>query len=522
MINLDETHHKKSSEGEKGGSRSTTLTNPALPRAGSKFAKDDGNHVSACYGATPLEPMPPVMIYNSGAKDLNKMKVRPTWAVNLPVVTGRWGFNETTSMDTQVSARHKGSMEEDLWIRTCLLYLSLYPNVAPRFEWDGDVLIKGPIMIKTDSGPGRQCKSERSIKFCADMHQLGLHMMPGLPNSTSATQEMDDAYQTFKSATDKKSQKVFTRKIYCRAKAVEQHQLDDTVVIPVSHLTNDDIPEIINGKPGDPIEERPFDNKFTSERILKSFLNIGWTPFTRKALEHKKVRHMLGEGGASEEMKGTLESVQERYDSLRTKVTDSGINGFVFNAHIPVHKKHPITQKLEDEQVKELVDNKKAFSAGGQWATLGLQLMGSTAIIRAQKMQLERDEAGGRASAAKKLAGQIDKINKAQAALLMFRSNTKMGKPEWSDVIKFLWPRYDEKAAPSKLTSIIKIKAKLQELETKYGKTWDLLMEQELPKARAENVAENEAQIDDEVDPEIEGDADSVVDPEEEGTEEAV
>ena len=66
----------------------------------------------------------------------------------------------------------------------------------------------------------------------------------------------------------------------------------------------------------------------------------------------------------------------------------------VFNAHIPVHKKHSITQKLEDDQVRELVDNKKAFSAGGQWATLGLKLMGSTAIIRAQKMQLERDEAG--------------------------------------------------------------------------------------------------------------------------------
>ena len=49
FINMDETHHKKSSEGDRGDSRSTTLTNANLPRAGTLYSKDPGNHVSGCY-----------------------------------------------------------------------------------------------------------------------------------------------------------------------------------------------------------------------------------------------------------------------------------------------------------------------------------------------------------------------------------------------------------------------------------------------------------------------------------------
>ena len=77
IINLDETHHKKSSQGDKGGTRSTTLTDPALPRFGSRYAKDSGNHTTGCYGTNPFEPMPPVYIFDSKVKDKAKLKLRP-------------------------------------------------------------------------------------------------------------------------------------------------------------------------------------------------------------------------------------------------------------------------------------------------------------------------------------------------------------------------------------------------------------------------------------------------------------
>ncbi len=72
---------------------------------------------------------------------------------------GRWRLGEEIIVDTHVRAWSKGIMEEDLFIQTCLSYLNLYPDIAPRFEWEGEKLKKGPVMLKTDSGPGPQCKS---------------------------------------------------------------------------------------------------------------------------------------------------------------------------------------------------------------------------------------------------------------------------------------------------------------------------------------------------------------------------
>ena len=77
FINIDETNHSKGSSGDKGGSRSKSLINPHIPRAGSRFAKDSGNHTTGCYGSNPLEPMPPMFIYESGVKDKSKLKLRP-------------------------------------------------------------------------------------------------------------------------------------------------------------------------------------------------------------------------------------------------------------------------------------------------------------------------------------------------------------------------------------------------------------------------------------------------------------
>ena len=141
------------------------------------------------------------------------------------------------------------------FIRKVLFYKSLYPNIHPTFEWDGDKLIRGPVLGKCDSGPGRNCKSERSIQFRHDMHKLGFHLWPGLPNGTGVNQEMDDLFQNYKGDTDAKCEEIFRRKTFEQALAVEQMKKDQEIQIPVAHLTNNDIPEIVDGRPEDPIEK---------------------------------------------------------------------------------------------------------------------------------------------------------------------------------------------------------------------------------------------------------------------------
>ena len=75
FINMDETHHAKSSSGNKSGTRVKTLTNPKIPRSGSRYTKDSGNHTTGCYGSNLFGAMPPVYIYASKMKEKNIAEV---------------------------------------------------------------------------------------------------------------------------------------------------------------------------------------------------------------------------------------------------------------------------------------------------------------------------------------------------------------------------------------------------------------------------------------------------------------
>ena len=103
---------------------------------------------------------------------------------------------------------------------------------------------------------------------------------------------------------------------------------------------------------------------------------IGFCPFTRNALKHHKVRHKLGDGGASEAMEKELAALSKRYRRLKLSVSAQGLNGNAFIAKLPVRRKHPLLQKTEDEQVAQLIKNEGAFSAGAQWCTFVFQLLG--------------------------------------------------------------------------------------------------------------------------------------------------
>ena len=65
------------------------------------------------------------------------------------------------------------------------------------------------------------------------------------------------------------NEEVYERKIPLKEK--KEHPEQKIVVPTVVSLSNDDLPRMINGRPEDPIEKRPFDRNFTIERIHKSW-----------------------------------------------------------------------------------------------------------------------------------------------------------------------------------------------------------------------------------------------------------
>ncbi len=49
-------------------------------------------------------------------------------------------------------------------------------------------------------------------------------------------------------------------------------------------------------------------------------MKVGFIPFTHSELNHKKGRHMLGNGGASNEMAAKLIETEKLYKELKAKV----------------------------------------------------------------------------------------------------------------------------------------------------------------------------------------------------------
>ncbi len=61
--------------------------------------------------------------------------------------------------------------------------------------------IKGPLIIKTESGLGRLHSNVEHVASCQEMMEKGVNILLGLPNGTECTQEMDQGFVEFNSAT---------------------------------------------------------------------------------------------------------------------------------------------------------------------------------------------------------------------------------------------------------------------------------------------------------------------------------
>ena len=172
--------------------------------------------------------------------------------------------------------------------------------------------IKGPLFIKTDTGPGRLSNELNHINYREQLMERGAHIGLGLPNGTECTQEMDQGYAQFKPACFESTLRVAAKKMAARVTArkkmkdqVKQSTTDKNLIqqsnnekntsvdelkefldnegkegnvddepcknfsfeVKGSHcnvkLDNNDLSAIVNGYPDDPIELRPFNKIFT-------------------------------------------------------------------------------------------------------------------------------------------------------------------------------------------------------------------------------------------------------------------
>ena len=444
IINMDETHHDLSITGDRAGPRAVTYHNPSLQR-GSKRSVKSSRHVTGVYATNAAgESLPPMYIFDSGAKIEDNFQVRLQWLDGLPSITGRFGCPEQIECGSFYAVRSNGSMDDSLLnMYINQVVLPLYPNISKTaaFQSTTGMLLHGPVILKLDSGPGRIVASYDSIILREALAEKGLIIMSGLPNATSVQQEMDALYGAFKSATYDRGEMVLMEKMKERGVAARNGNVREAAAAASSILTLgfEDLATIVNGHADDDISRRPVDKNFTKEKIIQAWEKVGFVPFTRNCLSSKKVRHELGETTANV----ALEDLQVQYDALVSAAERQGLNEGVFDAAIPVSRKLARVHD-EDEQVKQLLEQKGAFSASALWNICGTRVGNARVALRAQKEQIAMNEAKISKQSQSRLDRQAKVLHNAQAALDKYNmrggDNSALNEKEWGDIVRWVLP----------------------------------------------------------------------------------
>ncbi|KAI2501582.1 hypothetical protein MHU86_12853 [Fragilaria crotonensis] len=333
------------------------------------------------------------------------------WLEGLPSIKGRFGCPTQVESDSFYAVRSRGSMDDELlnqYIESVII--PLYPNMNKTaiFNAKTGKLNQGPVILKLDAGPGRIVSSEIVLARREELFERGLTIIMGLPSATSVQQEMDALYGPFKSATYSRGEKVVQQKLKQRGLARRNGKRLQSAVL---NLDFNDLPIIVNGTASDSIEDRPFDQHFTKQKILWSWAKVGFVPFTRSCLDNRRVRKERGQ----QKEDAALEDLQFRYDLCVDAVEADGLNPGIFDATIPfaVHVERAETEEAQED---ELLSNGKAFSISGQWNYCKSRIGNAGVTLRAQKKQLRLNEAVRLQAEEKRNETHLKALDKAQGA----------------------------------------------------------------------------------------------------------
>lgn len=393
--------------------------------------------------------MPPLYILSSKAKDANNFGFDPAVYNTLPTVNAKYADATIKERFPYCSVRSLGSMDTSLWhILHREIYLPCFENKISKEPVRDPVtkkLISGPLIVKTDAGPGRLSIEADSIDFRTEMADMGVHILLSLPNATAATAEMDQLYTKFQPRCKRSTVRVASLKMLARAEARRKAGADDASVSVVrideeddvvevedkedgdgdgdeeaksndgSDVDNDEVSDadtsstskkkssvctvrlgnldlgnIVNGFPGDPIELRPFDYSFQKETIIRTWKAVGFVPMTANAVNDPKVRHELGDGGAPDVVQKRLKALNNDYGGSGKKLDAIGMNGHVLDVKMPrvVKQKIPATSEAK---IQKMV-NDGSLSKAGSWFKCGVSVANSLEVMEAIRRVKEKQE----------------------------------------------------------------------------------------------------------------------------------
>ena len=293
---------------------------------------------------------------------------------------------------------------------------------------------------------------------------MGLIILSGLPNSTSVQQEMDALYGPFKSATYDRAEYVLMEKI--KERGIMRQRVGAGVVPPpganILSLGFEDLATIVDGKADDDVSMKPFTKTFTRDKILGTWAKIGFVPFTRNCLKDKKVWHELGQT----QINVDIENVHGNYVDLVAAAENHGLNQGIFDATLPVAIRLERVAD-EDQQVRQLLAQKGAFSASALWNVCGTRVGNSRVVLRAQREQIAIDTAKTMLQTQGRMDRQAKLLFNAQIAREKYDALGigALTDKDWGEIVRWVLPEAKVAAPMRDLKKKDAIIAKLATLE---------------------------------------------------------
>ena len=341
--NIDETCLSlDGSKGNRGGRPEVVFFDPRFPQLGRGTSKCALTTTMICGSNAAGEAYPPHFQFQTSAKTDEQKKLRNEMLTYLPTIVGKFGCGEVREdWPITIGMNAKGGMDDEEFSKYVTNSLiPLYPNAA-------DVPGKR-VMLKVDSGPGRL-----GAELLARMRLLGFYMYPGVPNTTSVSQETDRNYGPFKTQ--------FRKNLYAVVDARVQKEMSLSFAPWIVGLV------VFGGM--DPkslyvIETCAFSVGFSNEQCLNAWAKIGAVPLTRACLDDPKVRREIGDGDAEYDMKMIL--IQDANDVAVHMLTELGFKSAVLlkGKIKEVKKVQSVTKPNSQERVEALA---KSSTHGGKF-----------------------------------------------------------------------------------------------------------------------------------------------------------
>jgi len=177
-LSLDGTKERR------GGRLSSALFDQTLPCPG-KTASKSSITLTFIGGSNAFgEALPPHFQFSTTAKTVERQQLNATVQDHFKHVLGQWGLSDGPEwMPVTVGMNEKGGMDADEFEK----YIK--NSIVPLYS---DTAADKPgqrVLIKVDSGPGRM-----NFEMLARLRNLGFYLYPGVPNTTSVSQETDQNY----------------------------------------------------------------------------------------------------------------------------------------------------------------------------------------------------------------------------------------------------------------------------------------------------------------------------------------